>query len=82
MDGPIEMRWVKNKQGKFEGNGETKFNTLFMMQSHAENIKKIWEPFKIFQLTSKAKPAQFNKSWPNHSELNMDIHKRLQKWIE
>jgi hypothetical protein len=32
---------VRNKQEKFEGKGETIFDTPFMIQSHAENMKKI-----------------------------------------
>ena len=27
--------------------------------------KKSWEPFRIYQLTSTANPAEFTKSWPN-----------------
>ena len=37
----------------------------FMSQSHAESMKKSWEPFRIYQLTSTANPAQFHKTWTN-----------------
>ena len=32
---------VRNKQEKLEGKGEASFDTPFMIQNYAENIKKI-----------------------------------------
>ena len=37
--------------------GKVIFDIPFMIQSHAESIKKSWEPFKIYQL---ANPAIIN----------------------
>ena len=55
---------ARNKHAKWEGKGEASFDTPFRIQSHAESMKKIVEPFRIYQLTSTANPAQFTQLWP------------------
>ena len=50
---------MRNKLEKMEGQGETIFDTPFMIQSHAESMKKDWEVFRICQLNSTANPVQF-----------------------
>ena len=50
---------------KLEGKGEASFDIPLMIQSHAESMKKIVGPFRIYQLTSTANPAQFTQLWPD-----------------
>ena len=51
-----------NKHEKLERTGETSFDTSFVTQGHAESIKKIWVPFRIYQLTSN---VQITQLWPD-----------------
>ena len=54
---------IRNKQENLEGKDEANFDTLFILQSHAESIKKLWEPFGICLIKSTANPAQFWWKW-------------------
>ena len=44
----------QKKMKKMEHIGKDIFDIPFMIESHAENNKKSWEPFRIYQLTSTA----------------------------
>ena len=51
---------TRNKHEKLEGKGEASFDNPFMMQSHAER-RKLWEPFRIYQLTSTANSLNYGR---------------------